>query len=178
MKTIFIDVGGHLGQTLEEVTKSYYNFDSVYCFEPMYSEYEHLVKVYNDVAIILPYGLLDYTGNMKLYGLNENMTSSIYANKNDLINSDSVTESYAVDVSLWIEHNTDPDDIIIMKLNCEGSEVIILNRLVDNNLINRFNNIMIDFDILKVPGEEHQALNTIERIKASGFKSYSLAQEL
>ena len=31
---IFLDIGSHIGQTLQEVTKEKYAFDKIVCFEP------------------------------------------------------------------------------------------------------------------------------------------------
>lgn len=178
-KNVFIDVGGHLGQTLDEVIKPYYNFDSILCFEPAREEHTHLLKKYTQESIeIYNLGLLDITGPISLFGSNDNMAKSIYKEKNDLIDSDKEEIIQVVDVSEFTREKLRYEDINIMKLNCEGSEFKILSRLMETGDIFAYDEIMIDFDIRKVPGMEYKADKTILRLRTMGLKNFSLAENV
>jgi hypothetical protein len=68
-----------------------------------------------------------------------------------------VTETIRLEsVSNWVILNTNPEDQIYLKLNCEGSESDILENLILSGHISRFSSIYVDFDIRKVPGQEHR----------------------
>ena len=45
-RKIFLDVGGHFGETLEEVLKPKYGFDLVHCFEPIPDCYARIKSVF------------------------------------------------------------------------------------------------------------------------------------
>ena len=53
MKKIFLDIGSHIGQTLEEVEQDYYNFDEIHSFEPSSQNYDTLCKNFNKKNIYL-----------------------------------------------------------------------------------------------------------------------------
>ena len=70
------------------------------------------------------------------------------------------------------------DDLVIMKLNCEGSECDIMNDLIDGNQIFKLDNVMIDFDVRKFPrlAQEEPALK--KRLEEIGFDHFSLAEKV
>jgi FkbM family methyltransferase len=176
---IFIDVGGHIGQTLNEVLSGKYCFDKVYCFEPMPYQYYHLIKNYTEIGKkynleILPYGLLDNNENRNIYGTNNDMAASIYKNKIDIDNTEYETLCKFVNTSEFFEKNIKDNDLVVMKLNCEGSEVNIIYSLLKSGQISKIGNMMIDFDIRKVPGLEYQAQKIMEEFSKIDFTNYSL----
>jgi FkbM family methyltransferase len=175
---IFLDVGAHVGQTVEEVVKPRYGFDQIYAFEPMPVQFRYLSDRFEDDARVEPrnFGLSDASGVVNLYGSNREMEASIYAEKNDA-DEHVVTECRMLEASEFID--TLPDDAtIIMKLNCEGAEIPILNNLVNTGRIHRLHNVMIDFDIRKVAGQEHLEKATLKRFGAVGFSRFALCDNV
>jgi FkbM family methyltransferase len=182
-RKIFLDVGGHEGQTLNEVLSGKYSFDKVYCFEPMPREYNFLVENFSSIGEpygleILNYGLLDTTGERIIYGTNEDMAASIYKEKRDVGNRHNETLCKFVSSSEFFEEHINDEDLVIMKLNCEGSEIMIANSLLDSGEIKKVDNMMLDFDIKKVPGKEQEADELIDRLNVSNFKGYSLVGDV
>ena len=180
MKKIFLDVGGHLGQTLQEVTKPNYHFDIIYCFEPMPGEFAHLQVTYKSVTnlVLLNYGLADSSGHRNVYGTNADMGASIYRTKIDLDDSEAVTECMFMRASEFFETKIARDDLVVMKLNCEGAEGIILNDLLDSGEIEKIANVMIDFDVRKIPERAGEERAVLERFKDVGFSRFSLAENV
>jgi FkbM family methyltransferase len=176
--TTFLDVGGHEGQTLQEVTKERWAFDHIHCFEPMPTQADQLQKDWADDprVTIHSHGLSDHTGAVPMYGTNEGSEASIYLNKND-VNPDVVTTVQMVSASEWISDRC-PDDTLLLKLNCEGSEVPILDDLISSGLIWRIQDVMIDWDIRKVPGEEHHEQRILADMEAIGFTRFSLCDKV
>lgn len=178
MMKVFLDVGGHEGQTLEEVLKPKYDWDWIHCFEPMLEQYMYLVEHFQDERLqIHNYGLADFSGKANLYGSNDIMEASLYPDKNDA-DETIVTECNFVEVSEIFEWYLASNDICVMKLNCEGGEIPILNNLIDTGHIWNVTNVMIDFDIRKVSGMEHEEQKILDRMKAIGFDHYSLCDDV
>lgn len=180
MKKIFLDVGGHLGQTLQEITKPNYHFDTIYCFEPMPVEFAHLRSVYGSIPNleILNYGLANSTGPRNVYGTNADMGASIYNTKADLDDPETFTQCMFMRSSEFFESKITQDDLVVMKLNCEGAEAIILNDLLDTGQIDKIDNVMIDFDVRKIPELVIQERIILERFKKIGFSRFSLAEDV
>lgn len=179
MRKIFLDVGGHNGQTLNEILSGKYSFDKVYCFEPMPNQINYLNSWFTEKGKpygleILNYGLLDETCQKIIYGTNEDMSASIFKDKNNVSNINHETICKFVSVSDFFKENIKEDDLVIMKLNCEGSEVIIINALLESGQLNKVSNMMIDFDIRKVNGHQHEADELLEKLKLNNYSNYSL----
>ena len=176
---VFLDVGGHVGQTLDEVTRPKYQFRTIYCFEPMPIQFTHLVRAYRtyENVQVFDYGLGDSTRMATIYGANEHCESSIYAEKND-VSTLMQTNCTIVEASNWFERNITEDDTVIMKINAEGSEIPIMNNLIDSGLIHRIHNVMLDFDIRKVNGMQHCEHDLIARMASVGFNRYSLCDDV
>lgn len=180
---IFLDVGSHSGQTLEEVIRDNYRFDVIHCFEPMPGEYERLREKFRtcpagEKIIFHNYGLLDRTGSLDLYGNNTDMGASIFSNKNRMQGREKSTTCQFVRASEFFAENIKEDDLVVMKLNVEGSECIILNDLLDSGECFKIDNVMIDFDIRKVPDKQNDEMVLLERFKREGFHNYSLCDDV
>jgi len=177
MSLIFIDVGGYEGQTLDEVIKPHWGFDKIYCLEPMPRQFEVLTQKYSHLENVelLEYGLSDQTGFALIYGDNSIMEASMYDEKRD-VNSSFETMCQFVEASEFV--NKLFEDKIIMKLNCEGAEYVILQNLIDTGSIWRLENVMIDFDVRKVPGMEWTEKHILGELKRIGFTRYSLCDDV
>lgn len=174
---IFIDVGTHDGHTMEEVTKPKYKFDTIYGFEPMPEQFENVTRRFQfDHLFIFNKGLSDHSGQVPVYGDNANLGASIYAEKRDT-DERIVTYCEMLEASEFV--NSLPSDAtVIMKLNCEGAEIPILNNLIDTGAIHRLANVMIDFDIRKVSGREQEEQKILDRMATDGFARYSLCDHV
>ena len=157
---VFLDVGGHDGQTLEEVMRPVYAFDQIYCFEPMPLQFANLTRRFSEVMkcpklLLCNYGILDTNGNLPVYGTNSNMGASIYDTKID-IEKGVVTECRFVRASDFFRENVKDGDFVLMKLNCEGSECRIINDLIESKEIWKVTGVMVDFDVRKIFPTKHR----------------------
>lgn len=180
---IFLDVGSHSGQTLDEVIRGQYRFDVIHCFEPMPGEYKTLTERYktsvlNKKIIFHNFGLLDKTVSLDMYGTNIDKGSSIFPNKERMKGGENKTRCEFRRASDFFKENIDENDIVTMKLNVEGSECIIMNDLLDTGECFKIDNVMIDFDIRKVPDKVNDEMLLIERFKKEGFKNFSLCDDV
>lgn len=177
MRKIFLDVGGHLGQTLEEVTKPIYYFDIIYCFEPFPPHVNVLREKFKNYNVkILEYGLSNTTSILDFYsdGLDD-MGASVKKREGE---KKIVTKCRFKRASDFFRDQIDESDMVIMKLNCEGSECDILNDLIDSNEISKIDNVMIDFDVRKYPHLVHEEPKLMKRMADIGFTNFSLCDQV
>lgn len=168
---IFLDVGGHNGETLSVALNPKWEFDSVHSFEPSTSSYSILRKFRGKNLYIHNYGLGSKSETKNFYGAGT-VGGSLYPNKNfaDKNALNYVEEVKIIEASFWIEENTKPSDQIFLKMNCEGSEADILENLIETSTIFRIASIYVDFDVRKIPGQEfRQTLleNALESLNVS-----------
>jgi FkbM family methyltransferase len=175
MRTVFIDVGGHRGQTLDEVTKPTYCFDRIYCFEPMPEEFAALERAYgSDQRVTLVQAALsDRSGDVPIYGSNERMGATMFREKRNLAQPDRTTVCRAIRASDFFAQHLDDTGTVVMKLNCEGAECIIMNDLLESGQVWKLANVLIDFDVRKIPGMEQDEQTLRARMRAVGFERYS-----
>lgn len=183
MKTIFLDVGGHNGQTLEEVVSDRYSFDTIFCFEPMKEQYEYLTSRFGKMVmsaelIILNSGLADTNTQMNVYGSNVDMGATVYQCKDNLKGRDIISECNFIRASDFFRQHIHDEDTVVVKLNCEGSECMILNDLLDTGEIWKINNVMIDFDVRKIPEMRSQETKLLDRFREANFTDYCLCDEV
>lgn len=175
---IFVDVGAHEGQTLEEVVKPSYGFSHIHAYEPMTEQWLRANFLYGsyDNVTVHHYGLAYDDGNKPVYGTNKAMDATLFQEKRDTPDPAYVTVCRFQSAARVFA--SFPDEPLIVKLNCEGAEIEILDSLIDSGQIHRVENVMIDFDIRKVTGHEHEEQRIIRKLAATGFDRYSLCEEV
>jgi len=177
-RKVFLDVGGHLGQTLEEVLTPLYSFDAIYCFEPFPESFAFLEKQFDDPRLsVLNYGLSNQTGTLEFYtnGLGD-MGASVKKNEGE--DKAIVTTCEFVRASEFFQQHIQDDDLVVMKLNCEGSECDIMNDLIDGGQIGKVDNVMIDFDVRKYPHLADEEPKLKARLAEIGFSNVSLCEKV
>lgn len=153
---VFIDVGGHIGQTLEAVIDPIYAFDKIYCFEPAKICYQKILEIKDPRIEAFNCGLLDVEKKIYL-NFPGSEAASIFSD-HSAYNSAIYTERFEkqelcdfISASDFFIKNITANDYVVMKLNCEGSECAIIKSLLKNNQYKKLSNLLIDFDIVKIP---------------------------
>ena len=147
-RKIFLDIGAHWGETLNYI-KSTNEFDEIHSFEICKENcIKYLDKYKSDKIFIHNFGLLDYNGEIDLYNPGSD-GASIYKEKSANGGFAYKSKYNVVKTSEWFKKNIKSDDIVIMKVNCEGSECKIILDLLDNNEYDKITFTIIWLDILK-----------------------------
>ncbi len=170
-----MDVGSHVGQTLEEVINPTYNFDKIVSFEPSKVCYDFLYKKYSSYPNIIlnNFGISNKSTLTNLYSTGTD-GASVYEDKYDLIDKNKTEIIMLIEASKWIIENTNEDDTIFMKLNCEGSECDIIENLIEKNIYDRISHVMIDFDVRKIPSQQHRQFQILKMLEnKKNFKECS-----
>lgn len=181
-RRIFLDVGGHYGETLEEVMAPYWAFDHVFTFEPdpdcvAIIKEKFSQELADDRLSIVQAGLSSREGEALLYGDNQGGGATILENKKGMDRA--VVKSIPLlNAATFLRATLREVDVPYLKLNCEGAEVEILNHLVAEGLIHRFASIMADFDITKTKGGFFKKRDTIQRLRQAGYQQLCLSEEV
>jgi FkbM family methyltransferase len=120
---LFIDVGAHLGESLEVALDPRFDFSRIYALEPASTCVSILEKYRDTRVVVCPFGLSDKDHSADLFGAGL-LGASIYSQKEflDPRSPDMVERIELRRASTWLEENTEQGDEIFLKLNCEGSE--------------------------------------------------------
>lgn len=171
---IFIDVGAHDGQTIEEALR--YDFSRLYALEPMAAQFANLARFGDPRLRLMAAGLADTSGKRPLYGSNDEMEASLYP-ENENVDSSIVNECMFVEASEFFAENIGPFETTFVKLNCEGAEIEILDNLLDSGEIKKVTSLLVDFDAQHVPGMEDAELKVRKRLLDAGFDRLTTSEE-
>lgn len=170
---IFLDVGAHYGETLDEVIKKKYNFDLIYAFEPSKKCLIKLNKYKSKKTIINNFGLGKKLENKELYS-SGGLGANIFLNSNKQ-NSERILIKQA---STWFKNNIKNNDIVFVKINCEGGECDIINDLLINKQFSKIYNIMITFDVRDIPGKEYEEVKVRKKLKINKLKNFCFSDDV
>lgn len=163
---VFVDIGAHEGQTLEEVVKPRWGFDAIYAVEPMPGEFKKLDPFTHDVRVrVVNAALSDCGGWLKMYGDNRELEASMFPEKDD-VDETVTTQVLALRATDYFE--TVPEGDTFVKINAEGAEVPILRDLLASGEIKRIDHLLVDFDVRKIPGWGDVAFEIIAELRNAG----------
>lgn len=170
---VFLDIGSHVGESVWEVVKPKYGFDRIVCFEPASSCLPELERLRTDDPRIeiCPFGLSDENKTMEMHNAGS-LSGSVFAQEGP------VETIRLVDAADWFESNLAADDFVVAKTNCEGSEVDIVNRLLDRGQLERVVTFLVTFDIRDYREFRHKEGELRRRLKQSGLTNYCFSDDV
>lgn len=173
MKKIFIDCGGNKGQSVRRFIKSnrYSEDFEIYSFEPLevvskrYSSMENVC--FFQKAVWIYDGEIDFfvdTGRKYRY----EGSTIISSKKSRTLNKKEPIKVGCIDFSKWVKGVFSKDDYIILKMDIEGAEYEVLNKMIKDGTIEYINDLYIEWHWHKIrkPEEEHlEFMDTLKSIK-------------
>ena len=144
MKVNFIDCGAHKGQSIIYARSLYGNDLNFYSFEPLpffsnwltdYYKNDNKVKIYNKAV------------------WKENIKKMFYISKSKASWGSSLTDRFekddtipieveCINFSQWVKNNLIKSEYNILKLDIEGAECEVLNKMMDDDTLSYFNNLV------------------------------------
>ncbi|MCO5321155.1 MAG: hypothetical protein M9922_07125 [Microthrixaceae bacterium] len=145
-RRVFLDVGGHVGETLGEVMKPRWGFDRIWSFEPVREcviELDRIVASHNDDRVtIVPAGWWSSDTEMLL-----NNPGALNASIEEIAGAEASEQCRFIDAAGWMAENIGLEDEVWLKLNIEASEVAVLGRLLDTGEIDKIDHLVVHFDV-------------------------------
>jgi FkbM family methyltransferase len=166
---IFIEIGAHYGQSYEVAKHPKYPFNEFWLFEPSITALERLYDISDKRLKIFPIGLAAKNYDTLLYKPGSK-GGSIFLEK---FANYSAPSSQRINIRKASEILAPilTENRVFIKINCEGSEVDILNDLLDFSLLNEMHSILVDFDICRIK-KDFPIENLRKKLKASGVYFY------
>jgi FkbM family methyltransferase len=168
---VFLDIGAHEGETAAEVMKPEYGFDRIVCFEPSKTCLPKLQAIADPRIEICPFGLAGTDGTADLHDAGT-QAASIYGGEGP------VETVQLVDAGRWFYENLDGSEFLVVKTNCEGAEVDIIERLLDEELMQSAVLFLITFDIRNYPDQRHREALLRERLRKTGLTNFCFSDDV
>lgn len=174
---IFLDIGSNRGQTIDAILEPRHGFERLFCkydfqkiygFEPVPALHDVVSKKFSDPRItVLPIGLWKETCDKPIYSPGS-QSGSIFMDKINVDPALSTTCKF-VRASDWFRDHVAGMDEVYLKLNCEGSEVDIIEDLLDSNEYRKITSIGVSFDVRKIPSQRHREQEIRTRLEDCGY---------
>lgn len=170
---VFLDIGAHIGETLSVIIHPRWGFYRIVCFEPAPSYWADLKALADERVEICQFGLWREATTLVLNNAGR-VGASIAADKNDVATK---TECEFQDVAAWFEANIDEADEVYVKINVEGAEADVVQRLATTGQIGKIDHLLIHFDVRKSPSLSDREPLMPAQLTESGVE-FQLSEEI
>ena len=170
---VFLDIGGHLGETLDVVVDPDFRFERIVSFEPAPQCWPALEARRDDRLEVCRFGLWHEDAEITLNNPGD-VGASVAADK------DKVAESAVCefrDAAEWFATNISQDDEVFAKINVEGAEHEVVGRLASTSQLRKIDHLLIHLDVRKSPSRAHLAYEISTWLDAAGVE-YLTAEQI
>ncbi|MGD7788748.1 FkbM family methyltransferase [Propionibacteriaceae bacterium Y1700] len=172
-KRVFLDIGAHTGETLSVVRAPRWRFDRVVCFEPAPPCWPTLESMVDERVEVCRFGLWDRTELVALN--NPGAVGASVARDKDVVEQQELCEFR--DAADWFSEHLSADDNVFVKINVEGAEAEIIDRLHQAGQLGKINHLLIHFDVRKAPSRQHLERQVRNQLTSSQI-DYQSADEI
>ncbi|MFN3523670.1 MAG: hypothetical protein ACK4YQ_15590 [Phenylobacterium sp.] len=166
-RRIFLDVGGYVGHSVLAGLDPIFAFDRVYSFEPVRALADRIAQIADPRLHVVVACLSKGHGAVQLFNPGS-LAGSVFPDAPEYGGAAPPQTVDKLDAGAFLAAFTGPDDRIWMKLNCEGSEIDVLESILDGGLSGRLSGVLVDFDALKIPSQRHRVAPMVARLDAAG----------
>jgi len=179
VKKIFIDCGAHMGESLEAFCKLYEDSEEyqAYCFEDSAKKqfkvsFEHISKKcleQNKIKSAEWFNKAVWVedGEITFYDAGGEGSSVIERKYGQ-----NPRKIECFDLSSWIKRNFSLEDHIILKIDLEGAEYEVLNKMYNDKTIDYINKIYCELHGLKCGRSIEESVELIEKAEKFNHKLY------
>ena len=152
MSKYFIDCGAHCGESILTAKQRFGTDTIIISFEPIPGLAKQLQEIHQDNPTIqIQNSAVWINDEIKTFHLSEEYTdgSSLLDSLNNLRREHSI-KIPCFDISSWILDTFSKDDYIILKLDIEGAEYEVLNKMIKDGSINLINEFWGEWHDMKI----------------------------
>ena len=164
---VFLDIGAHTGETLSVVTDPRWGFERIYSFEPAPNCWSRRDSLATPKTEICRFGLWDKDATVPLYNPGY-IGASVSIDKDATVGTASVDCDFR-DAGEWFKAHLSPDDEVWAKINVEGAEAELIQRLAETGTLSMIDHLLIHFDVRKVPSKQHLEAVIRGQLDAAGI---------
>jgi len=148
MKKVLLDCGANIGQSYEWFMKNRDDSDEyeVHCFEPVPSfkhHFENKNLTFHSDAVWVEDGTIDFYDKGGL-------SSTVYANKIDNQGKGTKITLGCIDFSKFIKDNFKLLDYMIVKMDIEGAEYKVIERMLEKGTFEYIDEFYVEFHGAKI----------------------------
>lgn len=179
-KNIFIDGGGNNGSSVRRFRKKYDPFSrfQIISFEPN-PQYTNAYLNFKKHKLIQA-ALWDNNGASDFYlDRDDGDGSTIYRDKLTMgnggygtLDTDCPIIVQTIDLSNWIKRNLDRKDYLVIKLDIEGAEYNVLNKMIDDATIYYIKILFIEWHWNKIGISEKEHYKIKHKVETTGIKLF------
>jgi len=139
VRKVWIDCGAHFGESTERFVKKHKNFET-FLFEPN----PHIKCKFR----AKPYAIWTEYCKVPFYFYTNDKTSegcTLFESKRGKVDKEHPAMVGCIDFSDWIAKTFKPEDFIVVKMDIEGAEYDVLEKLIETNIIEHINIIYIEW---------------------------------
>jgi FkbM family methyltransferase len=166
---IFVDIGGHYGETIDIALDPRYQFDRVLSFEPSQVCLKVLHRFKDPRVEVFGIALTNMNGPQELFGAGL-LGASTRQKPYEGYSRREVVAS--VDAGAFLARCCAESDDIFLKMNCEGSEVEIIESLFESGFLSRVRSLFVEFDIVGILEEGESLRDKSEEFLKESSVSY------
>lgn len=167
MRKIFIDCGGNVGQSIDlfKNTILYSSDFIIYSFEPV-PKLNHKYRnrrdiIFSDKAVWINDDDADFYIGKRHNGIGSTLKKEKWSCAPDFEHPIRVK---CFDFSKWIIDNFSKEDYIILKMDIEGAEYDVLEKMIADGSIEYINKIFIEFHLKKMNMKEERHFNLVNKL--------------
>jgi len=156
MNRYFIDCGAHCGESILAAKQRFGDDIITISFEPIPGLAKQLQEIHKDNPTVNIQNSAVWINNeVKRFHLSEEYTdgSSLLDSLNNLREEHSI-KIPCFDLSTWISETFDENDYLILKLDIEGAEYEVLNKMIKEGTINLINEFWGEWHDMKISNPE------------------------
>ncbi len=163
MRKVFLDCGGYDGRAAVKFNQFFPDFE-IYSFEPNIALYPVNKKIN-----FLPFAVWVQNCNLDFYLDEKDYDgSSVFKEKKNIVGGRH-TKIQGIDFNSYVKSYFDKDDFIIIKMNIEGAEYKVLNKMLRSNAISYINEIFIEFHYKKMGVSEKEHNKLVNKLEEAGL---------
>jgi len=163
---VFLDIGAHIGETLSVVRHPRWAFDRIVCFEPAPVCWPQIEVLTDERVEVCKFGLWSEDTTMTLHNPGH-VGASIATDTTDL--TESVDCAFR-DAAAWFAENVSAEDTVYAKINVEGAEADLIERLFNSGELSKIDHLLVHFDVRKAPSLAHREPEVRRQLVASGVE--------
>ena len=160
MRKIFLDCGAHKGESVKKFRQYFDDFE-IYSFEANPQLFEHHKSL--DTSF---YGVLVWDRNCSMPFYLDDLDydgSSVYSHKRNLYKKSEINAE-AIDLSEFIQQHFSKNDLIFLKMDIEGAEYVVLNKMIEDNTIFYVDELLIEFHANKISLDRSVHVNLVKSL--------------
>jgi FkbM family methyltransferase len=179
MRKVFIDAGGYTGDTVKLFLEKYPDSEQfeIFCFEPNPNFAQHHE---NKEYKFLPAAVWIADCKLDFYIAANPLGSSLMKSKGGRSKLDKKhpVKVEAVDFSKWVKDNFTKEDFIVLKLDIEGAEYQVIQKMIDDDTIFYVKELYVDWHARKLENfDKNIHENMVDFLTKHGLKPGDMCGE-